>query len=88
MLLQEREDIYDNADSVIKSWIDKDIKYNHFRYEDVELIHIDKNGDVELNELIQKFDTLKYFRESGQEEFLSIATLAKIHFSKMDNGDE
>ena len=41
LLLQEREDIYDKADSVFKSWIDKNIKYNDFRYEDVELIHID-----------------------------------------------
>ena len=68
LLLQEIEDIYDKANSVSKSLIDKDIKYNDFCYEDVELIHIDKNGDVELKELIHK-DTLKCFRKSGRQDF-------------------
>ena len=85
MLLQEREDIYDKVDSVLKSWIDNDIKYNDFCYKDVELIHIDKNGDVELKEVIHKFNTWKYFHKSGRKEFPSIGTLARIHLSKMDN---
>ena len=34
------------------------------------------------------FNTLKYFRMLGQKEFPSIATLVRIHFSKMDNGAE
>ena len=88
LLLQEEEDIYEKADSVFKSWIDKHIEYNDFRYDGVDVIHIDENGEVELKELIHKFDTLKYFRILGQKEFPSIATLVRIHFSKMDNGAE
>jgi hypothetical protein len=40
---------------------------------------------LNLKELVTKFDTMKYFREKGAEEWPSITILARIHFSKMDN---
>jgi hypothetical protein len=31
---------------------------------------------------------LRYFKESGEEEFPSVTLLARVHLSKMDNGGE
>ena len=90
--LQEELDLDDKADNVFKEWLDKNIEFNNYLTKD------DKgntatpitvtNGQVDLVNLIHSFDTLRYFDESGIEEFPSITLLARVHLSKMDNGGE
>ena len=90
--LQEEDDIEDKADNVFNEWVNKTIEFNNYLTKDKEgntatPITV-TNGQVDLVNLIHSFDTMRYFEESGKEEFPSVTLLARVHLSKMDNGGE
>ena len=54
-------------------------------FDGAEKLKTNKSGKVTFKELISKFDTMKYHRESCSSEFPSVNILAKVHFSSMLN---
>ena len=78
---------------MLQEWLDADIIFNGYlsKYSDgstASPINIDNGGKVDLVELIHKFDSLRYFDETGNQDFPSITLLARVHLSKMGNGGE
>lgn len=71
------------ADKVVDDWIEDPIKYDKFLYEGAKLDIA--SGKVDLISLIGRFDSMEYFRKEGVVKYPTITTLARIHFSRMDN---
>lgn len=78
------------ADDVLKKWLNDKPDYDKFLFEKVDDIIWKKKRNsetktVSIFELISKFDTMKYFRESGTKDYPTISMLARIYFSRLDN---
>ena len=78
---------------MLQEWLYADIVFNNYlsKYSDgstASPINIDNGGKVDLVELVHKFDSLRYFDETGNQDFPSITLLARVHLSKMGNGGE
>jgi len=82
--LEEKEnDLDSQADKIVEDWLAETIKYHKFLHVGHSLDI--RNNKVDLISLIGTFDTMKYFREEGTLKYPTIAMLARIHFSRMDN---
>ena len=78
-------DLEAKADEVFEEWMTIDPNFKEYLFNGVEPLEFGEGGKVTFLELMQKFDTIKYFQESGTEEYPTISMLARIHFSRMDN---
>ena len=79
-------DLTADANKVFRDWMENSPKFGDYSFDGVEpLVASRATGKVSFRELISKFDTMKYYRESGSAEFPSITLLARIHFSTMLN---
>jgi len=74
------------ADKSFDKWMEEKPTWNDYLKEGAEAINTDGDGNAGLVELIAKFDTQKYYREYATKTFPAISLLARIHFSRMDNG--
>merc|ERR1712032_1627679 len=75
-----------DADKLFEKWIRFKPKYNDFLYEGVE--KISNMNSCTITELIDKFDTAKYFKNHGNENYMTISILARIHLSRFETGAE
>merc|ERR1712087_1071492 len=79
-------DLEADADKLFDKWIKFKPDYNNYLYEEV-----DKIGNISkctITELIDKFDTAKYFKDHGKENFLVISILARVYLSRFETGAE
>mmetsp|Transcript_32277 Transcript_32277/g.67858 ORF Transcript_32277/g.67858 Transcript_32277/m.67858 type:complete len:853 (-) Transcript_32277:67-2625(-) len=72
-----------DADDVFEKWMNHTVKFSKYVFDSQQPMKA--VGAVKFKELVAKFDTMKYYREKGKEEWPTITILARIHFSKMDN---
>ena len=80
------EDLAAKADEVFENWMKNKVRFGDFLFDGVApLVPSKATGSVTFKELVSKFDTMKYYREVGSDEFPSVALLARIHFSTMIN---
>ena len=78
-------DLNKKADEVFEKWMSTDPDFNDHLFEGKAPLKFDQDGKVSFLEVMQKFDTAKYFRECGTEKYPTFSMLARIHFSRMDN---
>lgn len=74
------------ADEVFDRWMKHVTTFNDYLYKGAkEIKNVNNCGP---NELIDKFDTQKFFREYGRQNFLAIVILARMYFSRFETGSE
>ena len=74
------------ADEVFDRWMKHVTTFNDYLYKGAkEIRNVNNCGP---NELIDKFDTQKFFREYGRQNFLAIVILARMYFSRFETGSE
>ena len=74
------------ADEVFDRWMKHVTSFNDYLYKGAkEIKNVNNCGP---NELIDKFDTQKFFREYGRQNFLAIVILARMYFSQFETGSE
>jgi len=72
------------ADAVFEKWMTLSIKFDDYLFDDAKPLVVHRiTGKVTFRELVSKFDTMKYYRQSGCTEYPSVTLLARIHFSTM-----
>ena len=72
-----------NADEVFEKWMSHKVNFSKYVFDSQPAMK--DSGTVQFKEIVAKFDTMKYFRETGNTDWPTICMLARIHFSKMDN---
>ena len=87
-MVQKKKPLEDNnvdkdADLVLTKWLECIVDYNKFRYRWAPRIVNPER--VSIIQLIQRFDTTKYFRLEGWKSFPSICLLARVHLGKFAN---
>ena len=78
-------DLTEEANAVFDKWMKFTPNFSDYLFDGAEKLKTNKSGKVTFKELISKFDTMKYHRESCSSEFPSVNILAKVHFSSMLN---
>ena len=79
-------DLGREADEVFDRWMKHVTTFNDYLYEGAkEIKNVNNCGP---NELIDKFDTQKFYREYGRKNFLPIVILARMHSSQFETGSE
>ena len=80
------DDLNTAASGVFEAWMNDSPKFDDYLFEGAKpLVRNKTTGRVTFRELVSKFDTMEYFRESGSVMYPSITMLARIHFSTMVN---
>ena len=83
---EQEESLEDKSDKLVDNWLKwKNISYNKFRYEGTDPFFV-VSSSFTIEETIEKFDTMKYFREEGRVKHPIITLLARTEFAYMDNG--
>ena len=80
----EDVDLNKYADEVFDKWMIHTVQFYKYVFDD-KSHPLPESGQCSFRELVSKFDTMKYFRETGTKDWPTITILARIHFSKMDN---
>ena len=80
----EDVDLNKDADEVFDKWMIHTVQFYKYVFDD-KSHPLPESGQCSFRELVSKFDTMKYFRETGTKDWPTITILARIHFSKMDN---
>ena len=80
----EDVDLDKDADEVFDKWMIHTVQFYKYVFDD-KSHPLPESGQCSFRELVSKFDTMKYFRETGTKDWPTITILARIHFSKMDN---
>jgi len=73
-----------DADEVFDNWMIHTVQFYKYVFDD-KSHPLPEYGQCSFRELVSKFDTMKYFRETGTKDWPTITILAMIYFSKMDN---
>ena len=71
------------ADDLLNDWLNDEPKFHKYTYDNAKPLPTE--GNLKLAQLIESFDTMKYFKEVAKNRFPSVILLVRIHFSKMDN---
>ena len=85
--VDENEDelLLQEADRIVDKWMETDQVSNEFLYKGAKKLPDKVGVMVKIEEVFSSFDTMRYFRERGGTEFPTVAMLARIHFSRLDN---
>ena len=79
-------DLTEEANAVFEKWMKFTPKFGDYLFDRAEPLKTSKkSGKVTFKELVSKFDTMKYHRESCSVDFPSINLLARVHFLTMLN---
>jgi len=74
-------DLNKDADEVFDKWMIHTVQFYKYAFDD-KSHPLPESGQCSFRELVSKFDTMKYFRETGTKDWPTITILARIHFSK------
>ena len=83
--VDEDELLLQESDRIVDKWMENDQVSNDFLYKGAKKMPDKVGVMVQIEEVIASFDTMRYFRERGGTEFPTVALLARIHFSRLDN---
>ena len=73
------------ANSIIDKWLDNEQVCNNFLYDGAGKFPELVGAKITIEQVLDSFDTMKYFRMKGNENFPTVTMLARIHFSRLDN---
>lgn len=71
------------ADAELERWMEEKVIFDDYKFENAKPVPREAGQSISFYNLMQRFDTLRYFREKGAEDFPTITLLARIHFSRM-----
>ena len=73
------------SDTIVTDWLATDQVSNEFLFDKAERLTETIGATLKLEKIISSFDTMKYFRIKGHEDYPAITMLARIHFARLDN---
>ena len=84
-LTQVHTKVLEHFRSIIDKWLDNDQVCNDFLYDGAGKLPELVGAKITIEQVLDSFDTMKYFRMKGNENFPTVTMLARIHFSRLDN---
>ena len=81
--MAEEEEL--KSDAMIKDWLETYQVSNQFLFDKAESSTETIGDEISIERIISSFDTMKYFRKKGHEDYPSVTMLARIHFARLDN---
>ena len=73
------------ADALIKDWLETYQVSNLFLFDKAERLTEAIGAGISIEKIISSFDTMKYFRLKGHQDYPAVTMLPRIHFARLDN---